>query len=143
MKYYKHPTTGEVYAYEADGSQDAFILPELVQMTDEEVQAHLNPPVPPETPEQIVARLERALDAYIDNQAHAYRYESIRTMVTYENDPNPKFNAEGKGAKAFRSACYTLSIQIVEEVQQGLRPIPTEDELIALMPTLASFIVYA
>lgn len=98
--------------------------------------------VKPELPEQTVARLERALDAYIDSQAYAYRYESIRTMVTYENDPNPKFNAEGKGAKAFRSACYTLSIQIVGEVPQGLRPIPTEEELIALMPTLSSFIVY-
>lgn len=99
-------------------------------------------PVPSETPEQILSRLEGSLDAYIDSQAQAYRYESIRTMVTYENDPNPKFNAEGKGAKAFRSACYTLSIQIVGEVQQGFRPIPTEAELIALMPTLASFIVY-
>lgn len=58
MKYYKHPTTGEVYAYEADGSQDAFILPDLVQMADEEVQAHLNPPtqplpIPTLTPRQI------------------------------------------------------------------------------------------
>lgn len=58
MKYYKHPTTGEVYAYEADGSQDEFILPSLVQMTDGEVQAHLNPPgapslIPTLTPRQI------------------------------------------------------------------------------------------
>lgn len=103
-----------------------------------------NPPPPdPETPEQTVARLEQALDAYIDSQAQGYRYESIRTMVTYENDPNPKFDAEGKGAKAFRSACYTLAIEILGEVQQGSRPIPTEAELIALMPLLASFIVYA
>ena len=33
--------SGGVYAYEADGSQDAFILPGLTPMTDAEVQAHI------------------------------------------------------------------------------------------------------
>lgn len=95
----------------------------------------------PETPEQIIARLEGALDRYIDEQANLYRYESIRTMVTYVGDPNPKFDAEGQGALAFRSQCYTLGIMIISEVQQG-RPVPTEEELIAEMPTLESFIQY-
>lgn len=44
MKYYKSEA-GEVFAYEADGSQDDFIKPGLARMTDAEVQAHLNPPV--------------------------------------------------------------------------------------------------
>jgi hypothetical protein len=44
MKYYKNPENGDVFAYEEDGSQDAFIPPYLVQMTPEEVYAHLNPP---------------------------------------------------------------------------------------------------
>lgn len=43
MKYYKSKS-GEVFAYEADGSQDAHIKPGLVRMTDAEVEAHLNPP---------------------------------------------------------------------------------------------------
>lgn len=101
------------------------------------------PPPPPETPEQVIARLERALDTYLDEQARSYRYESIRTMVTYDGDPYPKFDTEGKGAKAFRSNCYTRGIQVLGEVQAGTRPTPTEAELIALMPTLASFITYA
>lgn len=36
MKHYKNPTTNEVYAYEADGSQDAYIKTGLVQITDQE-----------------------------------------------------------------------------------------------------------
>jgi hypothetical protein len=39
MKHYKDPTTNELYAYEADGSQDAFIKEGLVAVTDAEVAA--------------------------------------------------------------------------------------------------------
>ena len=39
MKHYKDPDTKEVYAYEADGSQDAFIKNGLVPMSNEEVAA--------------------------------------------------------------------------------------------------------
>lgn len=51
MNYYKSQS-GQVFAYEADGSQDAFIQPDLIPMTDEEVQAHCYPPV---TLEQVYA----------------------------------------------------------------------------------------
>lgn len=37
MKHYKDPNTNEIYAYEADGSQDAFIKEGLVPVTDAEV----------------------------------------------------------------------------------------------------------
>jgi hypothetical protein len=46
MKYFKSPT-GEVFAFESDGSQDAWIRPDLVPMTQEEIEAHLSPPAPP------------------------------------------------------------------------------------------------
>ena len=39
MKYYKDPNTNEIYAYEADGSQDEFIKPGLVAITDDEANA--------------------------------------------------------------------------------------------------------
>jgi hypothetical protein len=44
MKYYKSPT-GEVFAFESDGSQDEWIGEDLILMTDEEVHIHLNPPL--------------------------------------------------------------------------------------------------
>ena len=98
--------------------------------------------LPSETAEQIIARLESAIDSYLDNEAKSFRYESIRTMVTYENDPNPKFNAEGVGAKVFRSAVYTLGVSLIGEVQSGLREVPTEEELLTLMPKLVDFVTY-
>jgi hypothetical protein len=36
-----------------------------------------------ETASQIMARLEKAIDRHLDAVANSYRYESIRTMVTY------------------------------------------------------------
>lgn len=117
------------------------LLPEgSVEITDEEVDELRKPH--PETPEQNIARLEAVIDNYLDNQAKEFRYESIRTMVTYENDPNPKFHAEGLGAKQFRSAIYTLGVSLIDEVQSGLREVPTEEELLALMPKLDDFVSY-
>lgn len=59
MKYYRDPNTSEIFAYEADGSQDEHIKQGLIRMTDAEVQAHLNPPLAPPTPEQL-ASVERS-----------------------------------------------------------------------------------
>lgn len=55
MKYYRHAVTGEVYAFAADGSDDAFISEDLVLMTEVEVAAHLNPPAVGLTVEQVEA----------------------------------------------------------------------------------------
>jgi len=55
MKYYKDKSNN-VYAYAADGSQDAHIIPNLVSMTQAEVDAHLNPPT---TKADKLAELER------------------------------------------------------------------------------------
>lgn len=42
MKYYKD-ANGNVFAFESDGSQDTFINPDFVAMTENEVNAHLAP----------------------------------------------------------------------------------------------------
>lgn len=95
-----------------------------------------------ETPEQTIARLEAALDRHLDSVANSYRYDSIRTMVTYDGDPYPKFDAEGKAAKAWRSACYALTVEIMNNVLAGNRGVPTESELIAEMPLITDYLTY-
>lgn len=56
MKYYKN-TDGEVFAYESEQERQEWGAPELVEMTPEEVDEHLNPP--PE-PEPVPAQVSRA-----------------------------------------------------------------------------------
>ena len=70
MIYYKN-TQGEVYAYETEDERQEWGTPDLVPMTSEETEAHLNP-VP--TTEQLAssARYERdkalkALDEVVSN----------------------------------------------------------------------------
>ena len=41
MKYYK--LNNQVFAFEADGSQDDYITENMVKMTDDEVDRHVNP----------------------------------------------------------------------------------------------------
>lgn len=47
MKYYRHNETGEVYAYESEQERQEWGAPELVEMTQAEIEAHLNPPKEP------------------------------------------------------------------------------------------------
>lgn len=55
MKYYRDPSSGEVFAYEADGSQDELIPEHLIPLSDKEVSEHLNPVAAPLTREKINA----------------------------------------------------------------------------------------
>lgn len=41
MKYYK--LNNDVYAFELDGNQDDYITPDMVLMSDEEIDRHINP----------------------------------------------------------------------------------------------------
>ncbi len=61
MKYYKHPETGEVYAYDNDQVEQGWVKEGLVEMTQEEVESHLNPPPEPPTEGDIRAKRERLL----------------------------------------------------------------------------------
>ena len=41
MKYYK--LNGQVFAFEDDGSQDEYVTEDMIPMTDDEVDRHINP----------------------------------------------------------------------------------------------------
>lgn len=55
MRYYKDKDTNEVYAYESDQERQEWGAPDLVEMTQKEVDAHLNPPI---SKEQLIAEAE-------------------------------------------------------------------------------------
>ena len=60
MKYYKHSETGDVFSYESEQERQEWGAPELVEMTPEEIEAHLNPPpAPPSVPRSITMRQAR------------------------------------------------------------------------------------
>lgn len=67
MKYYKDKNN-EVYAYESDGSQDAFIADDLIFIAEEEALAITNPQP---TKEQLIAEAEYQKQALLNEAAAA------------------------------------------------------------------------
>ena len=134
MKYYKHPETGEVFAYENEQERQEWGAPELVEMTPEEIDAHLNPPP---TAEQIMSRMEARVQFWLDEQARALGYDDIKSAVTYAEEPAvPKFQQEGQAMRRLRSLAWARCYEILSAVQAGQRSIPTEAELIAELEAL-------
>ena len=77
MKYYKHPESGEVFAYESEQERQEWGAPELVEMTPEEVDAHLNPPPVPLTLEQIQELRRRAYVTESDPLKNEADYDAL------------------------------------------------------------------
>lgn len=89
MNYYRHPTAGEVFAYETKAERDQFGPADLVPMTEAEVQVHLNPPPVLQVPQVVTMRQARlallgaglltqvdaAIDALPEPQRSAARIE--------------------------------------------------------------------
>jgi hypothetical protein len=85
MKYYKNPTTGEVFAFEGDGSQDEYIFPELVQMTQAEIDAHLTPRIlPPSKAEQLATITVTTQSGKIFDGNETARTDILSALTTGE-----------------------------------------------------------
>lgn len=68
MMYYRNPETGEVFAYDSDKERETYGAPELVRMSDAQVQAHLNPPPSPEQVRAEALAYLAATDWYVLRQ---------------------------------------------------------------------------
>lgn len=95
------------------------------------------PPPPVIQPEQIQAQKVALVQAHMDAAARALNYDSIANAITYADEPAvPKFQAEGQAFRAWRSLVWERCYEILLEVQDGTRPIPSDEELIAELPDL-------
>lgn len=89
MKHYKHPETGEVFAYTDEQERNEWGAPELVEMTPAEIEAHLNPPpAPAPVPEQVTRAQGKA--ALIQ----AGLWQTVLDYVDGIADPTEKALAE-------------------------------------------------
>lgn len=129
MKHYIDKATGQVYAYEADGSQDEFIPTHLEPISDADLAALRAP-----TPAQVQAALERAVQTHLDDAARALGYDDIATAVTYADEPAvPAFQAQGQALRAWRSLVWASCIATLANVNAGAGA-PTAADLIASLP---------
>ena len=82
------------------------------------------------------ARLTVAVQAHLDATARARSYDSALSCVSYIDSTVAAYRAEAAAMRDWRDAVWTRCYELLAEVQAGTRPIPTESELIALLPTI-------
>lgn len=94
-------------------------------------------PEPTQTPDQLIERFRVVIQEHMDVAARLAGYDDIKTAVTYAEEPAvPKFQAEGKALRAWRSLVWAYGYEQIAAVQSGDRPLPTPEELIAELPLL-------
>jgi hypothetical protein len=104
----------------------------------------------PETEQDRVAQIDALVleydglvQSHLDTVARSWGYgektrpdaSAILHAITYAEEPAvPKFQAEGRALRAWRSSVWAACYAMLDEVKSGLRAIPTAQEVIAVLP---------
>jgi len=91
------------------------------------------PPVPTE------ADYGRAVQIMLDAKAQERSYDSIATAVSYRDDPNATYSAEGAALFNWRSAVWTYVYQQLAAVQAGTRAQPAVADFVTEVGTQCPF----
>lgn len=98
-------------------------------------------PTPKEQEAALQAQYTALIQSMLDREAQKLGYDNCNSVCTYVDTGVAKFDAEGAAFRKWRSAVWAKGYELLAEVQAGIRPIPTEEELVELLPKLE--IVYA
>lgn len=119
---------------------------ESIGMTEMEVEQgydgdwYLQGYAPVKPQEQIEAELQKqltdAVQGVLDKKAQELLYDNCLSVCSYIDTGVPKFDAEGKAFRAWRSAVWAKGYEILAEVKEGKREIPNEEDLLAELPEL-------
>ena len=123
MKYYKDKA-GEVFAYETDADREKFGADELVEMTESEVSAHLNPPRPVIVP-GVVSRFQA--------RAALYKANMLESAELAVSNSDPLTKLAWADAQEFRR-----DSPILQSIAQALGL--TSDDLDALFVSASEIV---
>lgn len=137
---YHVPNEGEFAELWAQVDEYAKANPDNVTLEVEPEPEPKYEPTQEETEARIQKRLTNAVQHVLDSKAKELNYDSCLSVCSYIDTGVAKFDAEGVAFRKWRSAVWAKGYEILAEVQEGKREIPTEEELIADLPELV--IVY-
>lgn len=98
-------------------------------------------PTPEEQEEALKKQYTDLIQHLLDVEAQKLGYDNCNSVCTYVDTGVQKFDDEGVAFRKWRSAVWAKGYELLSEVQAGTRPVPTEEELVELLPKLE--IVYA
>jgi hypothetical protein len=70
-------------------------------------------------------QLVKLVQLRLDNFAQTRNYDGILSLCTYALDPSSEFRTEAEYGISIRSATWSKFYSILEEVDNGIRPLPT------------------
>lgn len=95
------------------------------------------------TPTEVIERsaairsaLVDAVQGHLDATARSHYYDGILSLASYAASNNPPFAAEGRAGADWRDAVWLHCYGVLDDVTNGLRPVPTPDELINELPVM-------
>jgi RecB family exonuclease len=81
------------------------------------------------------AHYSAAIQAHLDATARERLYDGIQTAITYRDDPNPQFAAEGEALFTWRSAVWTYATEELAKVINGERTQPSVEQFLDELPS--------
>lgn len=108
---------------DADGNRQ-FIVVKVPDPTEEEIAA------------QTQAHYTALIQKVLDDAAKELGYDNCLSVCSYVDTGVAKFDAEGTAFRAWRSAVWAKGYEILDMVIAGQMEIPTEEELLELLPEL-------
>ena len=117
-----------------DSAEFEHMLPSgCVSITDDEAHALMNTkPI-----EQTVSEYTSAVQQRLDDFAKTRGYSSMLSACTYATSAVPKFQSEGQYCVNARDETWNACYLILEQVNTGKRVMPSLDELLQALPSLA------
>lgn len=83
------------------------------------------------------AALGASIQQLLDRTAQARGYDHMLSLCSYAASTNARFHAEALAGMAWRDAVWAKAGEVLAQVQAGTRAVPTEAELLGLLPQIS------
>lgn len=107
---------------------------EQVEMSEEDIAEH--EAFLESTAGAALNNFKSAIQALVDSKAIERRYDSGTSLASYVNSTIPEWAAEATAFVEWRDQVWAYAYAELAQVEAGIRPVPTVEEILSELPTL-------